>query len=235
MSQHPDSTIFLLPFLGCFCLWCFSPFKCRHCWKKRGVVTMLQPSAARLVQPNTDIAPFKGLILIGATHTINGYTQMNESIRWPFAKPFKAIVKWIVIIWEFRWSWHSEKGNINFFFFYFFQKTWNQRRRIEELWEEKNKRSGRSVKKDISGNTEMSVRVKLHCDLHACKGKLFTVARSYTSPHCCHWSKQPECFTDDPGLFYSTLRCAQLWVPCGDVCHDGSNPRSLLFSGNLPS
>lgn len=57
---------------------------------------MLRSSAARLVQPNTDIAPFKGLILIGTTHTINGYTQMNEHVHKSFAKPLKASVWWVV-------------------------------------------------------------------------------------------------------------------------------------------
>lgn len=51
---------------------------------------MLRSSAARLVQPNTDIAPFKGLILIGTTHTINGYTQMNEHVHKSFAKALKG-------------------------------------------------------------------------------------------------------------------------------------------------
>lgn len=53
---------------------------------------MLRSSAARLVQPNADIAPFKGLILIGTTHTINGYTQMNEHVHKSFALKGECVV-----------------------------------------------------------------------------------------------------------------------------------------------
>lgn len=61
------------------------------CGKWRGgVVTMLRSSAAELVQPRTDFAPFKGLIPIGTTHTINGSTQMDESIHEELVKTFKA-------------------------------------------------------------------------------------------------------------------------------------------------
>lgn len=65
---------------------------------------MLRPSVARLVQPNTDIAPFKGLIPIGTTHTINGSNKTDESIHGAFVKCFNEIVNAITIIRNIFWD-----------------------------------------------------------------------------------------------------------------------------------
>lgn len=114
----------------------------------------------------------------------------------------------------------------------FRKKRKHREGRTRRCEKEKNKRSGWIVERCI----------RKHWD--ACDSKTTLCTWSHANVNYSQWhahappptavtGENYQSATEDPGLFYSPWRCAQVRVPCGDMCHDGSNPRSLFILWKL--